>query len=162
MADEDFVDEYIDACLEEDIVKPADICDRAIKDIEDIDKQLEEYNQLRIKKNNLVQVLRTFNHEQGRARGRRVVAPMVNPNAADVDSDPSYKSLLIDICNIVAETETSTTMREFMSKTGYDITDPTPLYQAMKWLLKRGILKRNEDRSVEEGSKWEERPKDEQ
>lgn len=155
---EEFVEQYVDDCFDAGVVKPDDICKKALEDISDIDKQLEEYKTLRTRRNNLVKVLRAFNHEEGKARGRRARAPMINPDVADVDSDPSYKDVLVDICNIIEEYDRAVSMREVISKSKFDTEDATPLYQAMKWLFNRGIVKRNEDRSIESGPKWDERP----
>jgi len=155
---EEFVEEYVDSCFDAGIVKPDQICQKVLEDIDAIDKRLEEYKTLRNKRNNLVKVLRAFNHAEGKNRGRRARAPMINPDVADVDNDPSYKDVLVDICNTIEEYDRSVTMREVISKSKFDTEDATPLYQAMKWLFNRGIVKRNEDRSVEPGPKWNERP----
>lgn len=155
---EEFVEQYVDSCFDEGIVKPDDICKKALDDIAELDNQLEEYKTLRIRRNNLIQVLRAFNHEEGKSRGRRARAPMINPEVTDVDHDPSYKDVLVDICNAISEYNRPVTMREVIIKSKYDTEDTTPLYQAMKWLFNQGIVKRNEDRSVEPGPKWNDRP----
>lgn len=159
MSNEDFVEMYIDQCLDQGIVKPDNICNKAIERIKQIDNKLEEYAILRTERNNLLQVLRNFNHEEAKSRGRRARAPMINSDIANVESNPSYIEGLVEICNIVEKFNSPISMRELMSKTKYDTEDPTPLYTMVKYLFNSGILTRNEDRYLKPGSNWDNRPK---
>ncbi len=156
---DDFVEQYIEECFNAGISKPTDICSKALKDIEAVEVKIEELRGLGVMKNNLVQVLRALNHEEGKNRGRKARAPMINPDITDLDSNPSYLEVLVKICDIIDQASSAPTMAEIIAKSGYDTQDPTPLYQAIKWLFNRGVIVRNEeDRTHMKGPKWDERP----
>lgn len=158
MTSAEFVEQFVDDCLIDGLSKPEDICSKAIAEIAEIDKTLEEYKYIRQKKNNLLQVLKTFNHDNGKTKSRKVRAPVINPDVQNVDENPAYKCLLIEICDIVENINGPVTTREVLDKTNYDTKDPTPLYQAMKWLFNSGILSQNADRTVDKGPNWSNRP----
>jgi hypothetical protein len=153
----DFVESFISHCLEKGITNMADICQEAIKERDEIDAELEKIHDLRERRENLQKVLRSLNHEEAK-RGRRSKPPMVNPNIGEGDEDPTYSGLLESICDTINEATRSLTSREIINKVGYDGLDPSPVYMGMKWLLERGIIKRNDDRTMERGGEWERRP----
>ena len=157
VSEEEFVENFIDNCIDNGTTKPKDICEKALARIDIIDQELQEYRDLRIEKQRLIKVLKAFNHEGAKNRGRRPRAPMINPDV-EINDDPSYKDVLAKICDIV-EHNSPIEMRELTEKTGYDLQDVTPLYTAVKWLFNRGILSRQENRALVKGTQWENRPK---
>lgn len=155
MENDEFVDNYVSDCLDAGITKPSDICAKAVERIEFIDLEVEKIQNLREERDNLQKVLKSFNHESIKSRGRKAKAPIVNLEVTE--DDPAYKELLSDICSQF-EKHASLTSRELLEKMDLHTEDPTPTYVAIKWLLSKGILERNEStRNLSKGSYWESR-----
>jgi hypothetical protein len=154
-----FVEEFISQCVDEDIASPKDICAKAVKRVDEITEALKGHNALRVELRNLNKVLRHFNHDSVK-RKRKKRTPAINPNLATSDMEPSFIEQLAQICSFVDSSDDPVTPRNIMDGVG-DIEEHTEVYVAIKWLCENGILKRNEDRSLIKGEKWDERPTEE-
>jgi hypothetical protein len=153
-----FVEEYMDDCLDSGITKPDDMCNKALLEIAEIDKELEGYRDLRIKRNNLISVLRALNHEEGHTKRRRLrQLPVLDTEGISIEEGSAYAEVASAICKILEESGSPMTMRDIITKTDYDTSDPTPFYQAAKKLFDTGIIARREDRTLVPGINWENR-----
>ena len=114
--EDNFVDEYINKCLDEGITKPVDICDKAVKEVTDIDAKIQEIQLLRERRDSLVQVLRTFNHDSVKTKGRRHKAPQVDNSIASSEEDPEFKLLMKGICGLLEESDLKMSTRNIISK----------------------------------------------
>jgi hypothetical protein len=157
MIDKNFVEAYIEECIDQDILNPKDICEKVINEKEEISQELKRADKLRLKIKNLEQVLKHFGHESIK-RKRSKKAIVINPNLAASDIEPSYMELIVGICDYV-ESNKPVTPRNIMNEVG-TLEDNTDVYIAIKWLCENGILKRNDDRSLEPGDKWSDRPRE--
>jgi len=159
MADnKDFVEAYIEECIDQNIANPKDICERVINEKEVIFQELRRQDKLRLKAKNLDQVLKHFGHESIKRKRRKKVI-VINPNLAASEIEPSYMELIVGICDYVEKINKPVTPRNIMNEVG-TLEDNTDVYIAIKWLCENGILKRNDDRSLEPGEKWSDRPRE--
>jgi hypothetical protein len=154
----DFVEAYIEECIDQNIASPKDICERVVNEKEIIFQELRRQDKLRLKAKNLDQILKHFGHESIK-RKRRKKTIVINPNLAVADIEPSYMELIVGICDYVEKINKPVTPRNIMNEVG-TLEDNTDVYIAIKWLCENGILKRNDDRSLESGEKWADRPKE--
>lgn len=161
----DFVEQYISDCIEDGVNSPKDICHHVLKEIAEVDKILAQQNQLRTKRANLQKVLRNFNHESLKKPRKNTI--LVNPDVADEDLDPSYKNLLVNVCDFIKESSRPVMPREIMDSmmmqnvVDCDYVDDKQrcVYMSIKWLLDKGIVSRNDtDRSIFPGENWNHRP----
>ena len=162
----EFVENYISDCIDHGICTPKDMCDHALNRIDDIDEELMRHHQLRKEKNDLQLVLRTFGHESFK-KPRRGHTPMINPEVAEAELDPSYAHLLSSICDFIDQSARPVMPREIMDKMLHDnaiehgnVEDKQRcIYMSIKRLLDQGIISRNdEDRSISPGNNWNEKP----
>lgn len=156
MSDIKFVENFISDCIEGDIVSPNEMCNKALKRVEEISSVLNSHNVLRAELKNLTSVLRHFGHESVK-RKRRKKVQIINTNTSLVDLDQEFINQIIDICFFVDNTEGSVTPRKIMDGVG-DLEASSEVYVAIKWLCENGILKKNQDRSLEKGDLWNDRP----
>lgn len=157
MSNEDFVEEFIEKCIVKGITSQKDICNSALSEIQEIDEKLKESNQLRIRKNNLKNVLRDLGHESlKKARTNEEVKVL---SEIDKIENSSYVYLMIQICNFVHNNvNSSITSREIINAIS-SMDNEKEVYICIKNLYDNGILARSsKDRTVIRGPKWEERP----
>jgi hypothetical protein len=154
--DVNFVDEYVNKCLENGITKISDICDSAIKEIDDIDEQIKNLQTLRVKRDGLVGVLRNFNHESVKIKTRRSYQPMVNEDISSLNDDPECVDLLVNICNKVEAFNRPISTGILIKEIGYD-SNPDGVYAGLKWLFNHGIVARTEDRTLIKGPNWDDK-----
>lgn len=155
--DDDFIDVFTTECLANGICKPVEICNVALQEIEKIDTELDRITNLRSQRDNYMGVLRSFGHDAAKARGRRNKIPMINPEISESDKDPSFIELLNAVCKEIETSDNPLTSRRLISGVGFEGSDPSPVYVSLKWLLDRGILKRDNDRAFLPGENWENR-----
>ncbi len=150
---ENFMEKYINDCVALGISSPKNICDKVLEDIDGVDKELAVSNDLRIKRKNLISILKSFDHDS--VKKFKKSADILN---ALIDSEnPSYKEYLINICSFIEKkNEDTISKREIMDHVGWDQNQI--VYMAIKWLCDRGILITNEDRSISKGESWSSRP----
>lgn len=152
-----FVDSYIDQCVDEGISDPKVMCERALSRIEEIEKKLLEFNSLRNEQKNLKSVLKFFNHESVKKTRKKNVQVIINDNITNDNFDSSYEDTLIAICNIIKNNKTSVSKRQIMDGVG-GLEKNQIVYMAIKWLCDRGILSQEVDRTLIKGPNWENRP----
>src|SRR5260221_5696155 len=134
MQDDNFMESYISYCVSVGITSPKNICEKVIQEIDILDKELAKSNDLRIKRKNLVSILKNFDHES--IRKFRKPTDMLNEL---IDSDnPSYKEYLINICSFIELKEKTVSKREIMDHVG-GLEQNQIVYMAIKWLCDRGI-----------------------
>lgn len=159
---DDFIEKFISDCVNDGKSSPKDICSEALKQISKVELEIAESNKLFIQKRNLIAVLKNFDHESVR-RGRKSSSIFVNDDLSNIDKDPSYKEFLLKICDLVEHkivnlSCSSVTKREIMDLMGGPEKNQI-VYIAIKWLCDKGILITNEDRSLNVGPNWINRPK---
>jgi len=162
----DFVEKYISDCIDQGFCSPKEICNRVLVRIDELDEELIRQNNLRKEKGDLQMVLRTFSHESSK-KPRKSRSPIINPEVAEVDLEPSYINLLSNICNFIENSKRSVMPREIMDRMlrekqvehGNVDDKQRCVYMSIKWLLDRGIVNRDDvDRSITPGNNWKERP----
>jgi len=162
----DFVEKYISDCIDHGICSPKEMCDHALNRIDEIDEELMVQNTLRKEKNHLQMVLRTFNHESSK-KPRKSRVPIINPDVAETDLEPSYINLLSSICDFIKASKRSVMPREIMDRMLRDnkvehgnVDDKQRcIYMSIKWLLDKGMVNRDDtDRSISPGKNWKDRP----
>jgi hypothetical protein len=158
MQNDNFVEQYMDNCLDSGIVKPDAMCNKALAEITDIDKSLEGYRELRIRRNNLMQVLRALNHEEGHTKRRRLrQIPVFDSENMTADETAAFKEIADSICVVMEKSDFPPTMRDILTNTDYDTKDPTPFYRVAKKLFDTGVIARKDDRTLIPGPNWETR-----
>ncbi len=153
---DNFVEEFLSDCIDNDIVSPKEICDKVVKRSGEITDILKAQNNLRVELKNLNKVLRHFGHDSVK-RKRKKKVQTVNPNASVADLDQAFIEQIVKICNFVNETSSSVTPRSIMDAVG-NLEADSEVYVAIKWLCENGILYKNDDRSLEKGERWDTRP----
>ena len=146
-----FVLDYIQECIETDILTPNDICDRVKNEIAEIDQKLHESDGLRIRKMNLSQVLTHY----GMAL-RRQASLAIN---ADIDDNSEeFISLQKSICELIDQNGAMTN-REIIQGIG-KYQEDAKIIRAIKNLGEQEVLAKDgspENRLVK-GDKWDNRP----
>ena len=158
---EEFVDQYMEECIVAGASSPTLMCERAISRLKEIEVEIERLGALRKEKANLMSVLKTFDHDFIK-RKSKVKMPIINDDLLDADNNPGYKEVLIKICDVVFNANSPVNPREIVESTGYSTKDPTGVYMGIQWLHKRGIIKRNSDRTIDIGENWNDRPQESQ
>ena len=153
----DFIEQFISSCIKEGICSPNAICNAALKRIDEIDEILREQNVFRIEKANLRKVLRNFEHESIK-RIKISKLNLINSDTSLNDMDASHKEFLIKICNYIGSVNKPITGREIMDAVG-KMEENAYIYMAIKWLCEKNVLIRRDDRCLEKGDGWENRPK---
>ena len=155
---EDFVESYITSCVEEGAATPKQICDRALAAIAEIDKELATANGLRAKKKQLNAVLRNFEHESVRRHKRSSNAVLASDDL-EFEQNPLYVEYATKIYDLMEKQNGSITPREIMDSIG-GLEQNQLVYMVIKSLCDKGVLTRNEDRSLVKGENWENRIKE--
>lgn len=95
--DDQFVADFIQQCIENQVVDTQGICEQALKEIEELDIQIHAADMARVRKNKLTQVLKYFNHKSARTRNTKVSAAKnksIDEVAESITDD--YKNNIID------------------------------------------------------------------
>ena len=150
MNSDDFLNEYVIESIKSGYCSPKEICDRALNELNDIDKKIRETNILRIKSKNLKQVLKNFGHDSANKR-KNVSEFLLESNLNDL-----YNTTVINICEFVEYKCKPVTSREILDNVG-NREQHQQTYMAIKWLCDSGILSRNSDRSFIPGENWDKR-----
>jgi hypothetical protein len=154
--DQDYVEFFMESCIDKGIQSPKDICDKALSRMNEIRTELEKENKLRIELRNLSKVLRHFGVQDTKRKRRK--RSVISTASIIADMDPSYIDLIVDICDFIDKSPQDTmTPRKIMNNVG-SLEDNSDVYLAIKWLCDNGVLTRAEDRSLLPGEKWAERP----
>lgn len=149
MQEDNFIEEYINSCVTLGVVSPKKICEKVLEELDIINKELATSNDLRIKRKNLINILKSFEHES--VQKFKKTNNILNES---IDSDnPSYKEYLINICSFIEKKEKNVSKREIMDHVG-GLEQNQIVYMAIKWLCDRGILITNEDRTLSKGENW--------
>lgn len=138
----EFVENYINNCLEEGISGFAEIATKAKGRISEIDKILETMADLRKEKVNLLEVVKSIEPEK-KAQQNQAIAEI-----------PQIDELSAKICKEIEAYQAPILPRFLLEKIGYATVDPTPAYMAIKSLLDKEIICRAEDRKLYLGPNW--------
>ncbi len=154
---DDFIEMYINDCVSIGISSPKKICEKALEELDIVDKELSQANELRTKRKNLLSILKSFDHDSI----KKFKKTNDISNMSDMDNDnPLYKESLIKICLFIENNNRCISKREIMDHVG-GLEQNQLVYMAIKWLCDRGILVTNEDRTLSKGENWESRPVEE-
>jgi histidinol phosphatase-like enzyme len=151
----DFVEDYINNCLNDDVSNMAEICKKAILERDEIDKKISEIKKLKERRDNLQKVLKSLNHKEGNLRKPK--PPMVNVEISSLNDDPAYADMIKDICEIIDKYNEPITPSKIIKEIGYENEDPTSVYMSIKWLCEKGILMKNQDRTISKSKNWDKR-----
>lgn len=159
MANEDFVEEFMEQCIAKGIKSQKDICSVALQEMQENDEKIRQSNKLRVRNKNLTQVLRELGHES-------VKKPKVNTEIKvyeDLNTVESsaYITMMINICDYMERNiDKAVTSRDIINGVGAMGND-TEVYTCIKTLYDNGILARSGDkeRTIVLGANWEKRPK---
>lgn len=154
MSEEEFIELFIEKCIDNDVSSHKGICDEALKRINEIRLIIDKENKLRLELKNLERVLRYLGYQEAKSKRKKKV---INNGGSLFSNDPSYINLIGSICNFIETSDEKVTPRTIMNNVG-DLEDNTNVYMAIKWLCDNGILTRTDDRLLVPGEKWEDRP----
>jgi hypothetical protein len=157
MLEDDFVENFIESCIVKGVKKQQDICNLALKEIQENDEKLRESNKLRIRNKNLKKVLRELGHESlKRPVSNEEIRIFENLN--DIE-DSAYHDLMINICGFVElNIDKSITSRDLINDLGSGFSEKE-IYMCLKNLYDAGILTRsgNKERNIVFGPNWNKR-----
>lgn len=148
---DDFFDNYIVDSIKNGYASPREICNRALMELDEIDKKIRETNNLRIRYKNLKQVLKSFDHESTKKIKNNI--ELLN----DYNVNTLYNHVIINICSFIEKQEKSVSSREIIDNVG-NREQHQEIYMGIKYLCDNGILSRKEDRSFIIGLNWNDRP----
>lgn len=154
--DDNFVAEYITDCAKNGVASPPEICEKAKEEIKNIDQKILEINSLRMRKKNLLDVLKSFGHDSTKRPRKNVVPSVIGPSANE-EMNPEFLQYIKGICKTVEEKSRSVSPREIMDSIG-GLEHNQIVYLSIKWLCDKGILTRKEDRTLTKGVNWNTRP----
>lgn len=156
MMEIDFITHYVDSCLEEGITKPADICQKVLAEIKDIDQKLEEYQTLRTSRANLVLVLKSFGHEDGAVYRRRIrpIKTVPEGELPPIEEEEEWMTLCVNICQTLQKTGRPMSVRELLDTLNYDPSNMDEFFTVVKLAFTSGYLNRLEDKTLVVGPNW--------
>lgn len=147
-----FISSFIIECVSKGISLTNDICNEALKQIEICNEELNKADLLRIKKNNLIAVLKNFNHNSMlRLRGNKT-----NTNSINIINETSeeQKFLMTKIYSFLEKSSNIKASDVINAFGGYG--EQTKIYTAIKSLGSLDIIKRDESGFIIKGEKWNE------
>jgi hypothetical protein len=150
----DFVEDFLEKCIDKGITKPADIASEALKQRDLIDVQLKDFQKIRELRDNLTKVIRSLNPE---LKEKKKAVISIYPDLVDDNLTDSAKNIANAICDYMNPLDSSATSRDIIGGIGWGAEEPTPVYMSIRYLLEKGILLRNADRSFTKGPNWENR-----
>lgn len=151
---DDFVNNFISDCIDNNIKSPKAICDVVLNEMKEIDLKLRESNKLRIRYKNLKDVLRQYNHESILKTKNESFQSF---NEAEDITDYIHYDVLIDVCEFIEASQSIITPREIMDAVG-DRENSEIVFGCIKTLGDHGIICRDNDRKILKGPKWDKRP----
>lgn len=150
----DFVEDFVEMCLDQDITKPIDITNEALRQRDEIDLKLEEFQKLREHRDNLTKVIRSLNPE---LKERKKTVTSIYPDLVNDDITDQMRDIIKLIFKFINETDKNVSSREVIAGVGWDNDEPSPVYLSIRFLLENGILSRNADRTLLKGPEWDNR-----
>jgi hypothetical protein len=149
----DFVSSYVSECIKKGSCKPEEICKNALDEIRICQNKIAEIDNLRIRKDNLTQVLRYFNHDSIRSLKGNKVDTSERPDESSVQ----FQEFSIKICSYVENSVGPVSVSSIVESVGgYEFH--ALIYGAIKKLCSDEVLDRNDDRKIIQGVKWQQRP----
>lgn len=144
MIDPEFISDFISSCSQQK-TSPIEAAKREIKEI---DKQLAEAENLKVRRMNLLSVLETLGDESYKRKRASAI-----PSSDDIDiSSDEIVELLVNICKIVEEHK-SLLVKELIQKVGgYD--QDALIMRSVKWLGEKEVLARTSDGKIVCGNKF--------
>jgi len=141
-------EQYIDSLVDQGYTTPTKIVDEVTNRLLKVNEDLAKLNDLREEKYLLLEVLKSYKKDVSKFSSRNKIFEEVLPVKTD-------KEISDKIVEIVRNTSFISIMKkEILIIVCYDNKDPSPVYIAIRDLLKKGILKQNEDRTISKGDCW--------
>lgn len=156
MSAEDFVVQYIEQCASEGIVAPASICEKALEEIQELEKQINAADLARIRKQYLTKILKQFNHKSVFKVRNSKISPVTNLETAEATASSATEDFMAKICEYI-EQHTQCSPGDILNSIG-DYRHNEATFGSIKTLLERDVLTK-EGRMLIKGEKWDERPK---
>jgi len=151
MSNPEFISNFIVDCTVKGISNANGICNEAIKEIEECNEFLKKVDSIRSRKENLMDVLRNFNHSSIKKlrAGKEDVQELLNE-----DSD-EFLDIMKQVCEKI---ETCPPMKAsgFVELLG-GMEQHAQIYGAIKKLGAKGIIKRDAEAFLLKGDNWESR-----
>jgi hypothetical protein len=145
----EFVDDYISESIKNGYSSVKEICARALDEIDEINKKIQETNKLRVRENNLKELLKNFNHDSVKR-----VKKSISATCQEVSSENVNKSLISNIYNFIESKNVPVSAREILDSAG-KMEQQQEIYMVLKFLCENGILSRNDNRHFIFGPNWE-------
>lgn len=150
---DNFVSDFIEECVNNNIYGAKDICEEAIKQIKSYEEELLKADQLRIKIYNLRKVLKQFNHDSVRKIRSNRIAETSSSHSNELDNLSKFASA---ICKYIEENGPSSPYQIRDAIGSYE--DHVKIYSAMKWLGENNIIVRdNSGSKFLQGNSWDSR-----
>lgn len=157
MLEDDFVEDFIESCIIKGVKKQQEICNLALKEIQENDEKLRESNKLRIRNKNLKKVLRELGHESlKKPISNEEVKKFENLN--DIEYSV-YQDLMVNICDFVeSNVDKLVTSRDLVNDLSSAFSEKE-VYMCLKNLYDAGILARsgNKERNIVLGPNWDQK-----
>lgn len=151
----EFVSNYIQESVLNGVCKPADIRARAETDILDIDKEIKKIESLKDKQT----MLRAVIHHLGGNSKNQSFNQTIDFSTSEDKLAPFFKEIMYFICDLI-EKDGFVSNKSLIDNFG--IENNKTIYSAIKWLGSRNVVERDYNTNIVKGTKWSERPKNEQ
>lgn len=157
-----FVADYIQSCLSKGVNSPTDMRNMAIEELKKVTEELAKKDALKTRQSNLNAVVRNL----GGGSHNQEPEPRPNFSVPEDQITSEFRTLLIEVCKAVQRSDTSAVrsgdlVDELSIKLGILPQNRSSINLAIKWLGVRRIIDRNDDRMLILGSKWRNRPNNE-
>jgi hypothetical protein len=151
MSNSEFISNFITDCTSKGIYSADDICNEAIKEIESCNDLLKKVDSIRSRKDNLMDVLRNFNHNSIKKlrTGKEDTVEILNEESEE------FLNLMTQVCDKI---DTCPPMKAsgIIELLG-GMEKQAQVYEAIKKLGVKGIIKRDDEAFFFKGENWEKR-----
>lgn len=152
--DFDFIFKYVDECIAEGSSDPNSICELALKEIEELEKEIDKADIARVRKMHLTRVLKHFHHKSVFKVRNSKISPVANVETANAVLSSATDELMAKICEYV-ETHEECTASDILQAVG-DYKHNEATYSSIKILCERDIIQQK-DRKIFKGDKWDDK-----
>src|SRR5690348_11887261 len=109
----EFVDDYISDSIKNGFSSVKEICDRALGEIDEINRKIQETNKLRVRENNLKELLKNFNHDSVKRAKKNI-----SDRCQEISLENVNKSLISSIYNFIESKNVPVSAREILDSAG--------------------------------------------
>ena len=146
---------FIADCAARSITSPQGIVAEAGKRVKEIDAEIQRVDILRKERTMMIGLIKMFGFDA--PKSSRKSAPVISDDATQDQLDEQTLANAIKLCELIGR-KGSMKPASIFQEWNILPSDAFEIYNVIKWLCQRGILVRNDDRSVGRGPSWESRP----